>query len=113
MRVSLDKIESEDTRRTSELRPGEIVSHKAVITIDGRPRTFEVFLKARVLARWDASLVHGEGLLEELFRFDASALNKVLAAVAAFRRGQSVDLPLVLVDSTQDLLAANGDGFTL
>lgn len=98
MKVSLERIISDDTRRTAQLEPGEIVVHRVELKVDDRPRSFDVFFEAKVLPGFDASVVYGDELLETLLRFEAAALNDVYAAVARLRRGEPVQLPLLLVD---------------
>ena len=99
MRIRLERIDSKDGRPTSELHTGEVVSHDVVVSVDNHPRRFTVYLRAKVLPGFDASVVYGDRPLEELFRFDSAALNALYAAVGKYRRGESPSMPIVLVDS--------------
>lgn len=97
MKIRLTRITPDDERRIEELRSDEVVSHEVELDIDGKPRTFEVFLRAGVLREGGANLVYGDTLVEELFRFDPTALSVLCRTVARSRRGQPLPLPLVLV----------------
>lgn len=100
MRVVLQDVRSDDARTSAELARGEVVEHHVDLQIDGETRTFTVFVRANVLPQLDAGVVYGEALLEELLRFDPGALNELYAAVGRRRRGQSIALPLTLVDES-------------
>lgn len=100
MKVVLKEIRCDDDRTTSDLAQDEVVEHRVELDVDGRGRTFVVFLRANVLPHLDASVVYGDALLEELLRFEPGALNSLYAAVGRRRRGLVVDLPLLLVDAT-------------
>jgi hypothetical protein len=99
MTIQLVRIDSSDRRVSAELQAGEVVTHEVVVSIDGRSRTFRVYVKAKVLPAFDAVVVYGDELLEELLRFEPAALNALYQAVGKYRRGTSVSLPLILVDS--------------
>jgi hypothetical protein len=99
MRIRLKQITPDDERTTAQLEPGEIVEHAVELDIDGRLCTFTVFLRANVLADLDASVVYGDELLEELLRFEPAGLGRLYRVVAKRRRGDLLDLPLVLVEA--------------
>ena len=99
MKVVLRQITPDDERATAQLATGEIVSHEVELDIDGRPRTFSVYLKADVLPDIDASVVYGDELLEELLRFEPAGLSRLCRAVAKRRRGEPVVLPFVIVEA--------------
>jgi hypothetical protein len=99
MKIRLKHITLDDERATAQLKPGEIVVHEVELDIDGRPRTFSVYLKANVLPGFDASVVYGDELLEELLRFESAGLSRLYQAVAKRRRGELSALPLVLVEA--------------
>lgn len=99
MKIRLEHITPDDARTTAQLEPGEIVVHEVELDVDGRPRTFTVYLKANVLPDLDASLVYGDELLEELLRFEPAGLSRLYRAVAKRRRGELLALPLVLVEA--------------
>lgn len=102
MKVHLKHITPDDERTTAQLEPGEIVAHEVELDIDGRARTFTVYLKANVLPDLDASVVYGDELLEELFRFEPAGLNSLYRAVAKRRRGERLALTLALVETDPD-----------
>ncbi len=99
MRIRLEHITPDDERATAQLEPGEIVEHQVELDIDGRPRSFTVYLRANVLPDLDASVVYGDELLEELLRFEPAGLSRLYSAVAKHRRGEPSSLPLVLVEA--------------
>ncbi len=99
MKICLEHITPDDARATVQLEAGEIVTHEVELEVDGRPRTFTVYLKADVLPDVDASVVYGDELLEELLRFEPAGLSRLYRAVARCRRGERLALPLVLVDA--------------
>jgi hypothetical protein len=99
MKLQLEAIRSEDPRSSTQLEKGEVVEHRVVIGVDGSSRTFSVFLQANVLPSFDASLIYGDPLLEELLRFEPRALSALYHSVGKYRRGVPPSLPLVLVDS--------------
>ncbi len=100
MKIVMVNIRSDDGRTTAELAPDEVVEHRVELHLDGRHRTFDVFLRANVLSRLDASVVYGDSLLEELLRFEPEALSKLYATIGRRRRGLEVVLPVVLADTT-------------
>lgn len=100
MTIRLEHIDSSDHRTTDQLHSGEVVDHQVIVSFDGRPRTFSVYLKANVLPGFDASLIHGDELLEEVLRFEPAALSVLYNAVGNYRRRIPVELPMVLVAST-------------
>ncbi len=100
MKIVLVNIRSDDGRTTAELAPDEVVKHCVELHLDGRHRTFDVYLRANVLSHLDASVLYGDSLLEELLRFEPEALSKLYATVGKHRRGLEVVLPLVLADTT-------------
>lgn len=103
MKVQLESIESLDARRTAELTRGEVVAHDVTLTInDGTPRVFQVYLTAHVLPRIDASLLTADPLLQELLRFQPESLNRLLAVVGRFRRGESSALPMLILDASEE-----------
>jgi hypothetical protein len=99
MKIQLEAIRSDDPRPSALLEQGEIVEHQVVLGVDGTSRTFRVYLRANVLAGFDAGLIHGDPLLEELLRFEPRALSTLYHWIGKHRRGSSPSLPLVLVDS--------------
>ena len=99
MKIQLQHIAPDDERLTAQLEPGEVVAHDVKLEIGSRSRTFAVYLKANVLPDIDASVIHGDKLLEELFRFDPAGLSELYRAVARCRRGERLALPLVLVEA--------------
>ena len=99
MKLLLEAIRSDDPRTSAQLENGEVVEHQVVIDVDGLRRTFSVFLRANVRPSLDASLIHGDPLLEELLRFEPRALSVLYHTVGKYRRGAAPALPLVLVDS--------------
>lgn len=102
MKVQLDRIEAADARNTAELSRGEVVTQQVTLTInDGPPRQFVVSLQANVLPGFDASLLNGDELLEELLRFEPEALNKLLSTVGRYRRGQPPELPVLLLGANE------------
>ncbi len=102
MRIRLKRITPDDERTTAQLEPGEIVAHEVKLDIDGRPRTFTVYLEADILPDLDTSIVYGDELLEELLRFEPAGSSRLYRAVAKLRRGELLTLPLVLVEGEPD-----------
>lgn len=99
MKILLEAIRSNDLRTSDQLDTGEVVEHQVVVGVDGTPRTFQVFLRANVLPSFDASMIYGDPLLEELLRFEPRALSVLYHSVGKHRAGSAPALPLVLVDS--------------
>jgi hypothetical protein len=99
MRIQLEAIHSADERTSAQLETGEVVEHQVVVSVDGARRTFLVYLRANVLPSFDASLIHGDPLLEELLRFEPRALAILYRNVGKCRAGAAPVLPLLLVDS--------------
>jgi hypothetical protein len=110
MSIRLVAIESDEVRRTSRIPAGAVVEHSVVLEIDGGRRSFRVFLRVRPLTGWDASLVHGDDLLETLLRCEPIALARLYAAVARFRREGSCPLPLELVVAADESSDTFEDG---
>lgn len=108
MKVILESIRSDDGRATAELARDEIIEHRVELDVDGRRRTFVVFLRAGVLPSIDASLVYGDALLEELLRFEPEALNTLYSIVGKYRRGKATSFPLVLADTDSPRAQAQG-----
>lgn len=101
MRIQLERIESADTRRTAELKQDEVVAHDVTLTInDGPPRTFQVSLTA--LAPPHIGLLNADELLQELLRFEAAALGRLLQTVGHLRRGRPVELPMLILDACEE-----------
>lgn len=94
MRLRIVEITPDDERSTAGLSPGEVVHHRVEIEVEGEPMSFDVALEAKVLAGFDASVLHGDQALEELLRFCPAALNAVLTSVGRVRRGHRIDLPI-------------------
>jgi hypothetical protein len=103
MEIKLLKIASDDSRLISKLQKDEIVEHKVQLSINSLPRTFTVFLRANVLPQFDASVLYGDELLEELLRFEPAALSTIYKFVGQFRRGHLPLLPHLLVQSSPEL----------
>jgi len=105
VKVVLERIRSYDPRATADLATGEVVEHSVDVSIDGRRRAFSVFLRANVLPNLDASMIHGDVLLEELLRFEPAALSKICSLVGQHRRkpGQ-VELPAVVLEPADDIV---------
>lgn len=98
MKIRLKQITPDDKRTTTQLSQGEVVSHKVKLEVDGDLQTYTVHLKANVLPAIDASLIYGDDMIEEMFRFEPSGMNRLYRAVAKQRRGETVKLPMTLVD---------------
>lgn len=99
MKIQLEAIRSDDARTSAQLEKGEVVQHEVIVGVDGASRTFHVFLRANVLPSFDASMIYGDPLLEELLRFEPRALSVLYHSVGKHRAGTTPRLPLVLVDS--------------
>lgn len=99
MKILLEAIRSEDQRKSAQLETGEVVEHQVVVGVDGHSRVFRVFLRANVLPSFDASMIYGDPLLEELLRLEPRALSDLYHSVGKHRAGFPPRLPLVLVDS--------------
>lgn len=110
MLIRLEAITSDDPRTTAALTAGEVVEHAVELSVDGRRRVFRVHLRAKLLAGFDASIIHGEPLLEELLRFEPQAASALFAAVGRFRRGEAPPLPLVLIDTGSADLGRSASG---
>jgi len=67
-----------------------------------------VFVEANVLSGVDGSLVYGDELVEELFRFEPRALNVLYSTVGKYRRGLETGLPVTLLDSDSERSVASG-----
>jgi len=98
MKIQLESIRSHDKRAVDQLARGEVVEHEVEVTVDGHRRTFVVYFKANVLPSFDAGLLYGDELLEELLRFEPEALSTLYSAVGKHQRGVLASLPLLLVD---------------
>ncbi len=94
MRLRIVEIVPHDERTTAELSLGEVVHHRVDIEVEGEPMSFDVALEAKVLAGFDASVLHGDQALEEMLRFCPAALSAVLTCVGRVRRGRPVELPV-------------------
>jgi hypothetical protein len=99
MKIQLEAIASDDERTPVQLEAGEVVEHEVIVGIDGTPRTFRVYLQANVKPTFDASMLYGDPLLEELLRFEPRALSILFRSVGKHRSGAAPALPIVLVDS--------------
>jgi hypothetical protein len=96
MKVILHRIHRDPA---ADLGQTDLVECRVDLEVDGQPRAFTVFVRPNVLPEFDASVVYGDPLLEELLRFEPNALNTLYATVGKHRRGATVALPLVLVDT--------------
>ncbi len=99
MQLVLERIHSDDQRTLAELARGEVVKQAVAIRVDGHLREFTVCVRTNVLSNFDASVVYGDELLEELLRFDPATLNTLYGLVGKYRRGVRPDLPKLLLDS--------------
>lgn len=102
MTIRLEAIRSNDTGSSAQLGMGDLVEYEVDLDVDGARRTFRVFSRANVRPGFDASLLYGDPLLEELLRFEPRALSVLYRSVGKHGAGTSVELPLVLVDSDDD-----------
>jgi hypothetical protein len=99
MQIVLEGIHSNDQRTVNEVARGEVLTQTVVLSVDGRPREFTVSVSANPLPKFDASIVAGDELLEELLRFEPAALNRLCSLVGKYRRGVPPSLPMLLLDS--------------
>ncbi|WP_266219371.1 hypothetical protein [Paraliomyxa miuraensis] len=98
MKILLQAIRSADQRTPEQLETGEVVEQEVVVEVDGTLRTFRVFLRANVLPSFDASMIYGDPLLEELLRFEPRALSTLYRIVGRYRTGSPISLPVTLID---------------
>lgn len=110
MKIRLEQIDSKDRRTTAEFARGEIIEHDVLLSINGRSRAFKVYLKANVLPAFDASLVYGDELVEELLRFQPAALSTLCSLVGQFRRRKDLNLPVILLDDDEAERTARASG---
>lgn len=107
MNLVLERIESDDDREVGHLAPGETITYRVTLGVDGRSRVFCLFLeRARIVRRSDAGLFHGDALLTELLRFQPEVLRSLYEAVGRHRRGTLGSLPIVLAESSAGELSA-------
>jgi hypothetical protein len=98
MQIVLEEIRSNDQRTVNEVARGEVLTQTVLLSINGRPREFTVSVHANPLPSFDASVVAGDELLEELLRFEPAVLNRLCSLVGKYRRGVSPSLPTLLLD---------------
>lgn len=105
MITTLQSIIVNEPGAFSDAAPGTVFVDTVVLSIGGQELRCAVTTTIRPIAHVPADISRGDAQLEELLRFEPASLSAVYRAVGATRRGEQVQLPIVLLEEPAERLA--------